>query len=563
LVNERGAGTADADEAPDSAVNTQLMRVRMLDRFGAYSSIVEDPTIERLLGLRLPQAVRSALIRAYHARFVSPHELQAPEVAATVYREQMHPVVGGLLALALPEDGPEIARSLAYRAWATDDVGQAAALLPTADRSVASLLRSLADRGEAPGGTGGLSQAFEVALRRGDLRALQALAPSLLAGLSGPPEAATAPVNAVRALRDSLEDLPNPSLAAELAEVADAPAAPPATPQSWSELLTRLRTGDIAAAERFLALDDMDRPSPEHLAVSEREAALATLEELLTDPAFGAAGHGRWVADVALPAFVEDFVSESSFPRPELAPLYLHMLRLWSEHKRGSAYAPDGQLLLVLASAVLRHAGGAQGEVAGHLVGWWRARPVRAALPFLLEALDVVLEFTADDGPAQQLWLDGAALAGRDAAMLSPTERTLWRRSGLRAGFDATAVEEVLPDAPRAAHGRPPTDPVRDLRLAKIAIVSLHRRPAEEARELLAERTGATVFVVDELVAGPGTRAAQTADAVLFVWAATKHAVFRAFDAVRDRVVYVQGTGAGSIVLAFERWAAGREIELP
>jgi hypothetical protein len=38
------------------------------------------------------------------------------------------------------------------------------------------------------------------------------------------------------------------------------------------------------------------------------------------------------------------------------------------------------------------------------------------------------------------------------------------------------------------------------------------------------------------------------------VWAATKHAVYRAFDDVRDRIEYVQGTGASSIVLALERW---------
>jgi len=50
------------------------------------------------------------------------------------------------------------------------------------------------------------------------------------------------------------------------------------------------------------------------------------------------------------------------------------------------------------------------------------------------------------------------------------------------------------------------------------------------------------------------------ADVVLFVWSATTHAVFRAFDAVdKKRFAYVQGTGAASIVLALERWIARQE----
>ena len=92
--------------------------------------------------------------------------------------------------------------------------------------------------------------------------------------------------------------------------------------------------------------------------------------------------------------------------------------------------------------------------------------------------------------------------------------------------------------------------------LHKIAIISLHEKAAQAAAILLRERTQADVFVVAELAAGPGTKNARTADVVLLVWAATKHAVYRAFDDMRDKIAYVQGTGAGSIVLALERWVA-------
>jgi hypothetical protein len=177
-------------------------------------------------------------------------------------------------------------------------------------------------------------------------------------------------------------------------------------------------------------------------------------------------------------------------------------------------------------------------------------------LPFLLGALELVLEYTGEDGAAQQLWIEGASLAARDPDRLSGTELYLWRRLGKQAGFDSAAVDEVLPrpeEPPPGTQGV--SNVLRDAGLRRIAIVSLHRRAADEACAMLAERTGAEVFVVDEKVPGVATRAAQSADVVLFVWAATKHAVFRAFDAMRNRIAYVQGTGAGSIVLALERWA--------
>src|SRR5262249_55752809 len=98
--------------------------------------------------------------------------------------------------------------------------------------------------------------------------------------------------------------------------------------------------------------------------------------------------------------------------------------------------------------------------------------------------------------------------------------------------------------------------------LQKIAIVSLHEKAAQAAAIMLRERTKADVFVVSELAAGSGTKNARTADVVLLVWAATKHAVYRAFDDMRDKIAYVQGTGASSIVLSLERWVMNSRVTL-
>ena len=72
---------------------------------------------------------------------------------------------------------------------------------------------------------------------------------------------------------------------------------------------------------------------------------------------------------------------------------------------------------------------------------------------------------------------------------------------------------------------------------------------------MINERTKAQVVLVAERDAGSQTKSAKTADVILFVWSASKHAVYRAFGDVRDKLTYVQGVGASSIVLALERWA--------
>jgi hypothetical protein len=104
-------------------------------------------------------------------------------------------------------------------------------------------------------------------------------------------------------------------------------------------------------------------------------------------------------------------------------------------------------------------------------------------------------------------------------------------------------------------------DPLTDVDLKKVAIVSLREEAARGAAEIIRQRTGAQVLVVTETHAGTDTNSAKNADVVLFVWASTTHAVYRAFDGVREKLVYVPGKGAASIVLTLERWAV-KQLEM-
>ena len=553
----------------DSALNTQLMRVRLRDAFFEYDAIVADPALDTIVRARLPNAVRIAIVRAHVATYLAPFE-RAGEYrqALEAYGAQVHPVVGGLLEFCRGSDGLEVAKALTYRALRRADWHAAKSFSELYGGALHPLLVLIPDgaletgqRGQAPVAETAAIPASTIgdqwhdAVSRWDVRRVQELGLEALSQSSKElPLVVRAGLSAV--LRESLEELPNALLDEALRVFSGREGIPferPALAQTWTEFLDRVRHGNWDVALRFI--EAPERPTLEAMSQLEFDAAAESMEELLTDPSVRMNARAARVLADGLPVFVEEFVSEPEFPRSPLCKLYMQLLRLWVEVRRGSTFPPDGQVLLVLALAVLQSPERQDAEVGALVREWWDARRVPALLPYALEAVELLVDQCADQSMALGLWLDGAVLVRTEAAELVPGERELWRRLGARLGVDSATVDDCLgPDGVGALE----TDPLQGTGLEKIAIVSLQQRAAEEAGALISERTGAQVSIIAETEAGKATKNAATADAILFVWSANKHAVYRAFDTVRERLVYVQGTGAGSIVRALERWAAKR-----
>src|SRR6266540_5610239 len=262
---------------------------------------------------------------------------------------------------------------------------------------------------------------------------------------------------------------------------------------------------------------------------------------------------GRQIMLGSLPVIIKDFLNDPEFPRSSFTGIYRQLFQLWAQHRRGGASQQDANLLLALGEAVLQLDSSSEKDVAESIRGWWEARKVRAMLPFLLSGLDLLSELTSDRGVCETLWIDGAEFIRIDPQALSPGERMLWRNVGNRIGLDMATIEEFL-GLPAEEDGDV-VDLLSQVNLKKIAVVSLREEPARIAAEIIRQRTGAQVVVVTETHAGTATGNAKTADVILFVWASTTHAVYRAFDNVREKLAYVEGKGAVSIVLTLERWA--------
>ena len=537
----------------DTAVNTRFMQILVWSQFREHERIATDPNIAELVQLRMPQLIRLSIVQAFHAHFIAPHE-EGKDVnaAAESYTENMHDLLAGLLDLCRAEDSLEARRSKGYKAWLLKDAYQATEILGKYDDELLTQLLAPIQQADFPHPT--LDEQFMTALHRGDWRGLQEVGTKLL----DPEVQPTSTISQdllQSSLVVSLNIQANATLHEQLERLAASillPSEPLShAPQTWSEFFKCLNIAEWDTAARFLTLDN--RPSAYSSDILETNKLLEAIEELFTDPNISQSASGYQLVVRSLPIIMNDFVAIRDFPDAELVPFYKQLLGLWAEHKKGSASTPDANLLLVLADAVLTYSNGTEAEVSETIWAWWQARKIRAMLPFLLNALDMLTQFITDHVVCESLWIDGAEFIRLNPDSLTSGERALWRTIGTRIGLDAEAISEFLGFETEFEADAP--DFIAEANLRKVAIVSLREEAAHIAADLIRQRTEAEVIVVTETHAGTDTNSAKLADVILFVWSSSTHAVYRAFDSVREKLAYVQGTGATSIVLALERWA--------
>jgi hypothetical protein len=326
----------------------------------------------------------------------------------------------------------------------------------------------------------------------------------------------------------------------------EAPDPPPLN--NWIDWFGAVKAGRKESAEAFL--QEQRAEDPFDFSAGRVEALCTCLDELALDDALRSRERG-----LVLPAvgeILERYVREAGFPRSNLAGFYLGLFRLWCLlHRGNSAGQEHGHVLLELASALLQINADA-GEVCQALEDWWRAKPAPSQLYFALDAVEIMERELPDPQPAVNLWIEAADVIKRSADVLPVADREMWRRVGMRLGFDEATIYQYLPPDPPEEKAK---DPLASAELTHIAIVCLREQQAKLATEEIKTRSGAKVTVVTATVAGAQTAQACTADVVLFVWLASTHAVFRAFDGFdRQRFCYVQGTGSSSIVRTLERW---------
>ncbi|VTS08016.1 hypothetical protein [Tuwongella immobilis] len=531
----------------DTAQNASFTRLRVLEHFGDSRLVVELPELDQLLRVRLPQNTRIAIAKAFYRHFVEPKESQGSLTSARdEFVTQVLPKIGSLLDALRPEVGVEVRRLLAYRLATGEGSLSREALSGYIDDPVVAALLSPVQQQPAPVPLSDEDQFF-AAWQTLDWAEVQRLGMLLL-----PTRPDIVPV-----LARSLDRLPNAPLRDALTGIqTPAKQSTPAinSPQTWAEWLTAIPTGELSHLEQLLSA----RVTAGMKAVTSAEGR--EIADKLTDLLVGQTSHldsgRRTVLLTGLAELAGLCVGVKDFPAAGLIDLYRVIANCWSVWKRGSAFPPDGQILLELADGLLQLSVEEEKWLSDEISRWWETRPTRALLPFMISAVEIFHRL-AGTGTAERFWIDVGTFAKSKEAKLTQGERLLWRKVGADIGWDEGTLDEYMP-LPSPAEGVV-IDPLKAAGLKKIAIVSMREEQAKRAADQLKDRTGATVVLVSDTTSGPETDLAATADVIAYVWSATTHAVFRAFDKVdRKKIAYVRGTGAASIVLAVERWSLER-----
>jgi hypothetical protein len=540
--------------ALDSAANTRFMRVQLWDRFREYEFVDDEVFIRDLVRLRLPQAVRMSVLRALHARILAPLEQGDDLMAAAVaYAARVHPLAGGLLDFVAPTDGFEVRRCLGYRAWLRRDRLQAAVAVARADDAPLAALLAPLTSPEPAALTAPPSSPEATPPVAIDVATVVGWTTKVIPERSDALPSSSRAV-LVASIRRLFGERPDPDIASLLDKLGGRNASERATPRDWGEFLDAWTEARWRTAMRFL--DWSARPSASELSNERLHALLDGVEEALTDPT---RRRDDPQVDEIVPAtlfrIIDDLRLDPLFPRTEHARVHQRLFDLWVTFRGGSARREDAALFLLLADALLQADPSAGAGMPERITAWWKRRPNLSLLPFLLDALSLVSHYAPEASGSVDLWFEGAGWITRDPSAVTPSEVRAFRTIGLRLRIPRDDIDACIGSEPQAPGA--PNDPLARASLSKVAIVTRREKPAEEAARQIRRRTRAHVIVVTDDAAGAATNSAKLADIILIVWSTISHAVYRAFDGVREKLAYVQGTGAESIVAALEKALEG------
>jgi hypothetical protein len=314
---------------------------------------------------------------------------------------------------------------------------------------------------------------------------------------------------------------------------------------NWNDCLDYILNKDtVKVALLIKYLQEMPKPAITEIMESE------ILLSIFSNPEVVETEQSNSLAERILTAIVETLILFPDQLHQDTSPLFANLLDIWANKKSHLNDSQYCNFLMYLANGALEIDPSQVNLVHSILVNWWDKMPIRARLPWLIEAIEILSNQTSNQS-VLELWYKGADLIQSDPTVLTRTDKEMMINLASRLGIEKENSISALGLQSRTATTEQ-EDPLTQTSLSRIAIVSLHERSANVAAEIIRNRSGCEVLVVNSHENDHRTKAATEKELILFVWSATKHSVYRAFDAVREKLCYVQGSGAASIVRSLE-----------
>ena len=489
----------------EQAHKTMQMRLRVLGEAGNHKRLLEIVEKHHLWPLQHPNRVATAILHAVEHEVVRPLESRGALEQVLDHLRPWSPKLASVAAQVTETSGA--ARLLAYLACLDGNSQAAIQLLPQLTDPLAQFVRTRFASKED----------------------------------SGPPQVLplAAPVSAMGGQSFDPTDL---------SEVEP----------FWSRLQSLVRKGTLLAVAQHLSkLEALANDNPEFLL-----RASDALLGLISDPTVDAHAASRNGLQDLLTSLIDVAFGAPTFPSYKYMDLYISLAEALIYLRSEGASEEDAHLLHGLLAAIANLSKEGAVRSTDLLRSWWQLRPIPGRLDWLLGVIESLAPLHADPSTMVDLWSAAVALAARRRLVLTPSQFRTWQRVAGLLELDAGPAEsDLAPLRPTSEAAN--SDILSAAGWRKVAIVSLQEGSAREAARELEKRTGAEVTVVNSLVQDGLTKVAQTADIILLVWAACSHAVYRAFDDHRERIAYVQGSGASSILSAAERWAERHAAESP
>jgi hypothetical protein len=536
----------------DRASNIYLMKIRLFDKFRMFEEIVKFEGLERLLSLSIVKSIKGMIASAFYNFYLK--ELEDININESIekYKFYIHDILSNSLNHFKVSDGLIYAKLLLYKAVVSVEGRGLYRLIQNEsnlknDPIVKQLLNKLSRDSllEEPS----KDRFYRLYKNREWLRLHE-----LTLGLIKLNKIGRSDLQIFESLKKSLNYCANEALQTKLVEIFGTFEID--MPQNWKEFCEALKAKDYKKAKLFLQCGERVDVSQSdetdiievinliHFLVEEIETRSDNSYEILEID----------IIERTLSLIIDEVINESEFPRSEREDSYFKIFQIWFLRKLGSLKPHDWSLLLALADGLLEISDDREREIINNLRECWEKRKVPGNLDYLLNSIELISERSQDRNILVDMWMDGAIFIDSTNCnyILSPSDQDLWRSIGLQIGLDQQTIEQYI--RPTTSTDDESKDPLKEYGFNKIVIVSLQEKSAKMAVDHIKKRTGATVTVVSEGDAGDRTKEACSSDVILFVWSANKHAVYQAFDKVREKLAYVSGTGATSIVRSLEQW---------
>lgn len=533
----------------DTAANGTFMRIELHRAFGTPLDIVRDPEIKNIGAMRVPSSVRATIVEAFYSVFLEKAVRQRDWTGAVqAYAESVYPTIGQIIEM---EDGVndsvDIQRCVACGVAFDKDSSRAHRLLAASVDPAVKAICAL-----VPQGTQAQFSPMEAFIKAWEAQDWSSVQRTGIEILNAALEVDDTNDFIAAVLRKSLEYAPNSNVSNLLSQRFRRPPTPE-LPQNWHEVTCALRSGEFDRVLAFLRTEE--RPRLDFSSASQLDSVAELVNDVLSMPGLDQV-KGVDLQDIIGSALIADCIEDAHFPKAELKGLYELLFQLWVAQRQKSALASSETTFLLLASGLLEIDVDSAGRIASAVMEWCNSRQSSRRVSFTVRAIELLCDSGTATSSPLELWRFVAPTAVRFWQELPISDRNSWLTLGRRLHVPAGEMAEFDLGAPVGS-----LDPLSKIRIKKVAIVSLNENAAIQAAAIIRERCTCEVVLVTDKSAGTGTASAQTADVILFVWRATKHAVYRAFDNVRDRLQYVTGSGTSSIVSSLEQWATQRLAE--